>query len=433
MDRELIASLGTAFAVGLLIGLERQRAITRKEGQETIGGVRTFPLIALVGAVAALLTPALGSWLVPAALIGLIALITGHRLSLPVQEREVGITSDVAAVVTLLLGALAPSDQIIRELTPRLTTTLAVAVIVALLLSIKPRLHAIVDQISDEDVFAALQILVVGVVLLPMLPDQGLGPFAAINPQHIGRMILFVGGVSFVGYVASRMLGPGRGLTVTGLVGGLVSSTAVTFSMSRRAKESPKDSAACALAVIMASTMMFGRVVAAAAVVYAPLVQHLVLPMGAMTIVGTAYVLVLARRSRAQGEQAPTGDVLLKNPFELRSAVVFGVLFAAVTLISKAARAELGDAALYVAALLAGSTDVDAITLSTATLARDGLPLATGATAIVLAAFANTAVKAGIAFASGGKAFGKRVGLAYLLMAAAGCVVVVVQMFFSAA
>ena len=231
MERELIASLGTALATGLLIGLERQRAITRREGKETIGGVRTFPLIALVGAVATLLAPKLGAWLLPGALLGLVALICVHRLSLPTQEREIGITSDVAAVVTLLLGALAPSRGTIAELTPRLMTTLAVAVVVALLLSVKPRLHAVVARISDEDLFAGLQLLVVAVVLLPLLPDQSLGPFQAINPQHIGRMILFVGAVSFVGYTASRLLGPGRGLTVTGLVGGLVSSTAVTFSM----------------------------------------------------------------------------------------------------------------------------------------------------------------------------------------------------------
>ncbi|MDP2340889.1 MAG: MgtC/SapB family protein [Deltaproteobacteria bacterium] len=427
MDRELVASLGTALAVGLLIGLERQRAITRKEGQETIGGVRTFPLIALVGAVAALLTPTMGSWILPAALLGLVAVIIGHRIAVPVEEREVGVTSDVAAVVTLLLGALAPSHQVIRELTPRLTTTLAIAVVVALLLSVKPRLHAMVQRISDEDVFASLQILVVGVVLLPLLPDQGLGPFEAINPQHIGRMILFVGGVSFVGYLASRMMGPGRGLTITGVVGGLVSSTAVTFSMSRRAKESPADEAACALAVIVASTIMFVRVIAACAVVYPPLVPALLLPMAAMGVVGVVQVLVLARQSRGEGEKGPTGDVILKNPFELKSAVIFGFLFAAVTLISKAARASLGDAALYGAAIVAGATDVDAITLSTASLARDGLPLAVGATAIVLASIANTAVKAGIAFFSGGRSFGKRVGLAYLLMAVAGGVVVVAQ------
>ena len=180
--------------------------------------------------------------------------------------------------------------------------------------------------------------------------------------------------------------------------------------------------------MIVASTMMFARIVAAAAVVYPPLVPRLLLPMGAMALVGMAQVvraLILARRA---GRKEASSDDLLKNPFELRSAVVFGLLFAGVTLVAKAARATLGDAALYGAAIVAGATDVDAITLSTATQAKDGLPLATAATAIVIASLSNTAIKAGIAFASGGRSFGQRVGFAYLLVGVAGVVVVDVQL-----
>ncbi|OGQ23832.1 MAG: hypothetical protein A2138_07310 [Deltaproteobacteria bacterium RBG_16_71_12] len=430
MERDLAASLGTAFAVGLLVGLERQMAIGRAEGHETrLGGVRTFPLIALAGALSVLLAETIGSWLAAASLLGLVTLIAAHRIGAASPDRESGATTDVAAVVTWLLGALAVSHTILSDLGTRLTTTAGLGVVVTLLLSIKPRLHAAVRRISDDDIFATLQILVVAVVVLPLLPDKSYGPFDAINPQHVGRMVLFIGAISFTGYLASRLLGPGRGLTVTGLVGGLVSSTAVTFSMARRARTEPDHEAACALAVVSASTMMFLRVLAAAAVVYAPLVPRLVLPLGAMSAAGVALVALMARRGRAARPdvRAPLGEVPLKNPFELKSAIVFGMLFAGVTLAATAARALLGDAAILLAALVAGTTDVDAITLSSATLARDGLPISVAAAAVIVATFANTAVKAGIAFVSGGASFGRKVGTAYLAMAAAGGATIAAQ------
>lgn len=430
MERDLAASLGTAFAVGLLIGLERQMAIGRAEGQETrLGGVRTFPLIALAGALSVLLAESIGSWLAAASLLGLVALIAAHRIGAAAAEREGGATTDVAAVITWLLGALAVSNSILPDLGTRLTTAAGLGVVVTLLLSVKPRLHAAVRRVSEDDIFATLQILVVAVVVLPLLPDQSYGPFDAINPAHVGRMVLFIGAISLTGYLASRLLGPNRGLTVTGLVGGLVSSTAVTFSMARRARTEPDHEAACALAVVSASTMMFLRVLAAAAVVYAPLVPRLLLPLGAMSATGVALVALMARRGRAARPEvrAPLGEVPLKNPFELKSAIVFGVLFAGVTLAATAARALLGDAAILLAALVAGTTDVDAITLSSATLAKDGMPLPVAAAAVIVATFANTAVKAGIAFVSGGASFGRKVGVAYLAMAAVGGVTIAAQ------
>ncbi|MCC7074536.1 MAG: MgtC/SapB family protein [Deltaproteobacteria bacterium] len=430
MERDLAASLGTAFAVGLLIGLERQMAIGKAEQHEArLGGVRTFPLIAVAGALSVLLAETLGVWVAAASLLGVVLLMAAHRVGASAPEREGGVTTEVAAVVTWLLGALALSHAILPDLGTRLTTTAGLGVVVTLLLSIKPRLHAAVRRVSDDDIFATLQILVVAVVVLPLLPDKSYGPYDAINPQHIGRMVLFIGAISFTGYLASRVLGPGRGLTVTGLLGGLVSSTAVTFTMARRARTEPDHAAACALAVVSASTMMFLRVLAAAGVVYAPLVPRLLLPLGAMSAVGVALMAVLARRGRTARPEvsAPLGEVPLKNPFELKSALVFGLLFGGVTLAATAARALLGDAAILLAALVAGTTDVDAITLSAATLAKDGLAISLAASAVVVATFANTAVKAGIAFITGGAAFGRRVGLAYLAMAAVGGLTIALQ------
>lgn len=432
MDFETVAGLGVSLAIGLFIGLERQRAIVRVEGDDVLlGGVRTFPLIAIAGSACALLSSVTSPWLVAAGLLGLVGLVAVHRVTLTPEQREGGLTTEVAALVTFLLGALAciDIDRGFNDASDRLLLVAALGVVTTLLLSIKPKLHEIVRKVSDEDVFATVQILVVAVVVLPLLPDEAFGPFDAIQPRQIGKMILLVGGVSFVGYVASRLMGAGRGLVVTGLIGGLVSSTAVTFSMSRRAKDDERVRPAAAVAVVAASSVMLVRVLVAVAVVHAPLLPRLVVPAGAMALVGGALLIPLVVQAR-RGEKA-TADVVLKNPFELKSAVVFGVLFAVVIFISKAARATLGDTALYLAALVAGTTDVDAITLSTAALASEGLALDIAATTILIACFANTIVKGGIAWTSGGRAFGLVVARVFGAMMLAGGLALAAMAFFT--
>lgn len=418
VDRELVFSLGVSLAIGLLVGLERQIALDQRGDSHELlpGGVRTFPLVALAGSLAVMLT-AVTPWALPVALVGLVALLAAFRLGLPVERREAGFTTDVAVMLTFFLGALAVS-RLIEELSARLLTTAALGVVVTVLLSLKPRLHAAVRRISPADVYATLQILLVAVVLLPLLPNRAYGPYEAINPQQIGRMILFIGSISFVGYAASRLVGPGRGLTLTGLVGGLVSSTAVTFAMARRARADERVASAAAVAVVAASAMMFLRVLVAAAVIHPPLVGPLAVPIGAMAVVGGIALFPLRRK--AKDEEKHTATVELKNPFELKSALVFGLLFAGVIFVSKAADATLGVAALYLTAVVAGTTDVDAITLSTAALASGGLSASVATTTILVACFSNTAVKAGITFVIGGAAFGWRVARVFGAMIGAG-------------
>lgn len=404
MDRALLAGLGVSMGVGLLIGLERQQAMARKEGETTPGGLRTFPLFALAGSLVVVLGDA-GPILPTAGVLGLIAMLGMHRLGVAVDKREVGVTTEAAAVVTFLLGMLAVADSILPDLVARLSTVAAIGVVVALLLSIKPRLQALVAHVSENDLFATLQLLVVALVALPLLPDTGHGPYLAINPAQTGRMILLIGGVSFIGFVASRLLGPGRGLIVTGLAGGLVSSTAVTFSMAKRAKAEPGAVAACALAIAAANAMMLGRVAVAVAIVAPALWPSVAIPLGVMLLVGLVAALPLVRAARAAHA---TGSVAFENPFELKSAIVFGLLYTLVIVIAHAVRDTLGDTALVLAGLLAGLTDVDAITLSTATLVKTGLATGIAAATILAAVASNTIVKTAIAFVTGGREIGRR-------------------------
>jgi uncharacterized membrane protein (DUF4010 family) len=418
MDSALIAGLATSMGIGLLIGLERQQAMARKEGETTPAGLRTFPLFALTGSLAALVGG--HAWLPAVALAGVVGLLAVHRLGLVAERREVGVTTEAAAVVTFLLGVLAVSPTAIVDPRARLSTVAAVGVVVALLLSVKPKLQAVVARVSEDDLFATLQLLVVALVALPLLPDQGFGPYAALNPARTGRMILLIGGVAWVGFVASRLLGGGRGLVVTGLVGGLVSSTAVTFSMARQAKAEPAVVPSCTLAIAAANAMMVARVALTAGLIAPALLPALLAPLGAMLVVGLVMLVPLVKGARAAHAR---GSFTADNPFDLKSAVVFGLLFSGVTLVARFVRATLGDGALVLAGFAAGLTDVDAITVSTATLAEDGLPAGLAAATILAAVASNTAVKTGIAFATGGRDIGGRMLRLNGAMLAAGVVV----------
>jgi len=293
-----------------------------------------------------------------------------------------------------------------------------VAVAATILLSSKPALHKMAQKVSKEDTYATLKFLVVAVVALPLLPNQIMGPLAVLNPFNVGLMIVLIAGIGFIGYVAIRILGTGRGLAITGLVGGLVSSTAVTLSFSGRAKETPRLAPGCALAVVLASAIMYGRVLVEVAVVYAPLLRRLIVPMLAMLVAGAVVSFIFYRRAQEAAKEK--ADVKFDNPFELSSAIKFGALYAGVLLVAKAATVYLGAGGTYLAGILAGTTDVDAITLSMAALARDGLDQNVAVTTIILGSASNTVVKGGMAVVLGGGVFGRQIALAFGIMLAAG-------------
>lgn len=416
----VVASLGAALAAGLVVGFEREQHAATEPGEQRFGGARTFPLVALAGALAALVAPTLGAAFGAVALGGVVLLMGAHHvLRAPVAGGK-GITTEVAGVVVFLLGALAAVDAVFATPREKLVGVMGLAVVVALLLSIKPKLHDLARRITADDVWAGLQLGVVALVVVPLLPDRDMGPYDAVNPFRTGTMVLLIAAISLAGYAASRLLGAGRGLAVTGFVGGLASSTAVTFAMARRARDEDALRRSAALAVVVASTIVYARVVVEVAVVDPALVSAVVVPMGAMALAGATCVALLWRGAR--NEAKATAELALKNPFELKSAVVFGAIYAVVQVATEAARSEIGPAGLYVAGALAGATDVDAITLSVADLARDGLPHDAALWTILIANASNLVVKAGVALVLGGARFGRVVALAYVAMIAAGVV-----------
>ncbi len=417
---EPFASFALVLAVGFLIGLQREQSMSGEgQGRRTfVGGIRTFPLVALAGGVATFLARGLGPWVV---------VVTFLLLSVPVaiayaddirQGRDRGLTSETAFVVTFLLGALGLSEGILPPEVSRHFLVASLGVAVTALLSMKEALHQWAARISKGDLYATVKFLVVAVIILPLLPNRTWDPLEILNPFHIGLMITLIAGISFAGYVAFRTLGPGRGLAMTGLLGGLVSSTAVTLSFSGRARENSAIADACAAGMVLAWTVMCPRVLAAVAVVHPDLARRLALPLGAAALAGALASLLLYRRTRAaRSEAAP---VELKNPFELGPAVKFGGLFTLVLVLSKLAVNEWGGSGLVATGVLAGTTDVDAVSLTAAKLAHGGIALGTAALAVLVACGSNTLVKAGIAWTIGGWAFARKVVPAVLAMLVAG-------------
>lgn len=417
---EPLASLALAAASGLLIGLEREHSAATEspdDDQRPFGGVRTFTLLALGGAVAGLMTAELGPWILIALLVGTYAMLTiSYRADLTQGDR--GITTEVAAVTTVLLGALATAD-VIRPPDHRLIVVISLAVFITALLSFKPKLHALARRVSRSDLVATLQFIVAAAIVLPLAPNVDFGPLDAFNPYKTVLMVVLIAGISFVGYVAVRVMGARRGMVLTGLLGGLVSSTAITLSMAGRARSEPAVRGGCLLAVVLASTIMYARVLLEVGVVNMALLDDVLIPMSAMLAVGLLATGLIWRAARK--EEPASGEIPLTNPFQLTTAIAFGLMFAAVLFVSKLATTYAGDLGVYAAGVLAGLTDVDAITLSMADLAGTSVvsePVA--ATTILLATASNVLTKGGMAVAVGGWQFGARVLAAFVAMLLAG-------------
>jgi uncharacterized membrane protein (DUF4010 family) len=285
----------------------------------------------------------------------------------------------------------------------RLVLVVAVGVTLTFLLSSKQVLHGFASRVSREDLFSTIKFLIVATIVLPLLPNEPMGPLDAINPFSVGLMVVLISGLSFAGFVAVRLLGQRNGLLLSAAVGGLVSSTAVTIAFASRTKHDRSLAPAAAAAIAIASSIMITRVGVLVAITNPQLLRPLAVPL-AGALVGCIVGGLVVYRPTGDAESAK--PVAVKNPFELGSAVRFGLAFAVIVFVTKAAKTYFGNHGLYLAGLIAGTTDVDAVTLSTAKQA--GTELTPAAIAILIAVASNTIVKSSIATSIGGAALGKR-------------------------
>jgi len=396
-----------ALFIGALVGIEREKRQEERVERGT-GGLRTFIIIAEAGAVAAWLSSQLGS---PAVFVGAgvmvtAALLAGYLAEARIHPRDIGLTTEAAAIVVYLLGGMTLFGH------PGLAVALAIAT--SAVLAYRQPLHGAVERIGRDDLYAGLKLLIATFIVLPVLPDRALDPWSALNPYRMWWLVILISALSLVGYVATRWLGAGRGIALTGLFGGLVSSTAVTLSFARRSRDEAglaRRIDALAAGILISWVVMFARMGVLVALVNPRLLRPLAGALAAPTAIAAIGAALELRRG-AGGAERSGEDVPLRNPFSLTAAIRFASLLAVVFLGVKLFETYLPGRGLYGIAALAGLTDVDAITLSMASFARDGGSAAVAATAIVIAALSNSLVKCGVVVALGAAGLGRRVAIA---------------------
>lgn len=388
---ELAARFGAALGLGLLLGLERQR--TQRTETESFAGARTFALIALLAAAALDFQIRLGQPWVPLASFAAVAAIAVVSYYVTSQQGDVGATTEVTALLTFVIGALCGAGQV--------GLAAAIAVTTLLMLSAKGWTHRFAAHIETADVEAVLKFAIITVIVLPLLPNRSYGPepLDVVNPYKVWLMVVLISGLNFASYVLVKVVGQEHGIGITGLLGGLVSSTAVTLGFSQRSRQEPGLASTLTLGILVAWTVMFFRVLAVVALIDMALARRLAVGIGMMGAVNLAICAWLFRQHRTdQKASVKSGS----NPFELGEAVKFGLIFGVVTFVAKAAQVYLGNAGLYLAGALAGLTDVDPIVLSMANLSQgDAAMTGAAARAILIAVLSNTLVKTGMAVSLG--------------------------------
>lgn len=403
-----IAHLIVALGVGLIIGVER--GWQRREGEpgSRAAGLRTFGLFGLLGGLAALFHQAGVAWILPTGWLSVTTLALAGYLVETRHRPDVSLTTTVAALVTFGLGVAAGLDQ----------TVLAAggAVVVALLLAFKERLHGWVAGLTAQELASGLQLLLITAVLLPLLPDRMIGPGALVNPRLIGWAVALLASLSFMAYVAVRMLGGNRGILVTALLGGLVSSTAVTATLARYAARQPVAASAALVGIVLASSMMFVRLTALLAIIAPTVLRGLGPSLGLAATAGLALGLSLLWRVRAT--ELPALE--LRNPLDLPLVLKFGVFVAVVLALSRWLTLTFGQTGLLAGAAAAGFADVDAISISLGRMVVDGIVGSRSAAAgVILAATTNCLTKSCLTLFMGTRPLATRAVASFLLMLAA--------------
>ncbi len=407
---DLLLSLVVSAGLGALIGLIRQWAEQTDVQPGDFAGVRTHTFWALLGCLGAFANAAHA----PFAFLAILLLVAAHLLVLAVSAPDraaPGSTSFAGALLTIFCGALVFWEET--------KSAVVVAATTMVLLGMKQPLHNWTRAITAADIRATLQFAAISGVILPLVPNRALGPYGAFNPYSTWLMVVLISGLAFAGYGAIRLVGARAGILVTGLLGGLASSTASTLAFSRRSREEPSLSEHYALAVVAACTVMLPRVLIATALVNRDFARTLLVPFALMAAPGIGYALWVWLRRHPQPRAGDTPA--LGNPLGLATAIKFAALYSVIAFAVKAVRAEGWTEGLLPLSFVSGLTDMDAISLS---IARDHGPepaaTALATRAVVLAAVSNTLLKGGMGLALGSSGLRPRVGLVLGATALAG-------------
>ncbi len=412
-EQQMIIQLATALLLGALTGLERGWATREQKPGERVAGIRTYALVGLLGGIAALLSLKVTPWVLPAGLLAVCtAAVMAYRARM-LHMRDYSITGIIGILLTFCFGAMAVAVDI--------TVAATAAVITTIILDNKNEIHSALNRLQEHELDAALKLLLISVVMLPLLPNEGIGPNGMLNPYEIWWMVVLIASISFVGYFAMRVGGTEKGILFTSLFAGLASSTALTLHFSRLARQTPQISPLLSSGILLACGTMYLRVLLYCAMINPALLGNLTIPLLVMTLVLYLPALLIWRKHR-NGTRVEQ-PALHNNPLDLKSALTLGVLLTLILLMASVLQQWLGNTGIYVLATISGITDVDAITLSLTRMSQTGLASTTVIIGIIIASSVNNLMKAGMAISIGGRAMLMRVALPILLSLLAGLAV----------
>lgn len=398
---DFIIRIFVGIGIGLIIGLEREYA-AKKEEQQSFVGIRTLVFVSLLGFLGGMTFFILSPLVYVLIFIAVVSL-TGISYYITSSKGDIGTTTEFSTLLVFILGTLSFLGFI--------EICLMVTVVTLVILSSKFRLHFIVGNISVEEFYDFVRFVVITLLIFPFLPDETYGPFDVLNPREIGLVIILTSGLGFFGYILIKFLGTNKGILLGGILGGLVSSTALTWVFAKKSKENNGIAHPSATAILAASSIMFIRVLLWTYIFNKTLFQKILIAFLVVFIVGIAVTLYFYLKQRSQ--KVDDTDMPMGKPLDLKGAFSFGLIYTLILLVVSYANDQLGNKGLMLSSGIAGLTDIDAITITVSKLTGLNFDLNHAAKAIILATGSNTLVKMGIGIWKGSSALRKDLFIGY--------------------
>ena len=405
--------LTISLLLGLLVGIQRGWISRNKASGQRIAGIRTHALIGLLGGLSGLLATIFSELILGLAFLSLSILITAAYLNSQRSNADMSITGLIGILLTFVFGALVLLGEPI--------IAASAAVITVFILDNKNEIHGALKKLEEHELDAGLRLLLISVVMLPLLPNQGYGPWNAVNPYELWWMVVLIATISFVGYFSMKIGGPEKGIMFTSFFAGLSASTALTLHFSKLSKDQPALSPLLASGILAACGTMFPRILLVAGVINRDLLSELWLPIVVMMLWCYLPAIIIWRQNRGIIFDQP---IAKQNPLELSSAFMFGLILLVIMLLSHALQAWFGDLGIFLLSVAAGITDVDAITLTLSRDTANQLSVSTAVIGITIAAAVNSLVKGGMAATIGHRALAIRVMLPMFMAVISGVFVV---------
>ena len=406
MENNIWLLLFTSVSLGLLVGLQRESVSSQT------AGIRTFPLITLLGTVSGLLSKEFSPWVLAAGMIAVAAiLVTSNLHRLKEKDETGGMTTEFAVLLMYAIGAYLVYGS------PAFAVVLTG--IITVLLHFKATIHGWVDKIGEKDLRAIMQFVIISMVILPVLPNRTYDVYESLNPRGIWMMVVLIVGISLAGYFLYKILGSRAGVLLGGILGGLISSTATTMSYAKKAVGTKAAGQLAAFVILTASAVSMIRVIVEVSIVAPKSFMSFLVPLGIEFGLMALLVLALFFGHRKEKNEMPEQG----NPAQLKSALIFAFLYAAISFISEAVKARFGDQGLYVVSIISGLTDLDAITLSTARMTENKeIEASLGWRLVLLAVLSNLVFKGILSIVLGNGYLGRMISLLFGILIVAGLI-----------